>query len=77
MKIVFLDEALNDRNKSTFQNSIELAKEECGTQTFPEFDEYYEKRFNCKIIYDRNKTVLGFLWNTEAEFSWFMLKASI
>lgn len=72
MKVVLLEEA----NLNMFKHSVECVKEQYNGLGFPEFDEKFEEMYKCKVMYNREKGVLGFLWPNEADYSWFLIRSS-
>lgn len=76
MKVIFVDDAMHGPDKATYINGINFVKDQTSLRTFPEFDEQFEKEFNCTILYNRDKAVLGFAWKNDADYSWFMLRCS-
>lgn len=76
MKTIFLDTNEYEVNKSAIQNAIMYIRNKyTDADGFPELDEHFEKEFRCNILYGRERGILGFKWNKEADFSWFLLRS--
>jgi len=74
VKVVLLKDLSKDSVLPAFRRSVDYLQEKYEVSTFPELDELFEKEFNCTLIYDREKSVFGFMWDNDANYSWFMLR---
>ena len=75
MKVILYDDASDDVKK-LFARSINILRDKTGVNTFPELDVQFEEEYGCKIMYNRDKGIIGFYWINDADYTWFTLKAA-
>lgn len=77
MKVIFINTDEYEINKSAIQNAIMYIRNNyTDVDGFPELDEHFEKEFRCNILYGRERGILGFKWDNDADYSWFLLRSS-
>lgn len=75
MKVIFLNTDEYEVNKFAIQNAIRNVRNKYRDLVgFPELDEHFESEFRCNILYCRERGILGFKWDNDADFSWFVLR---
>ena len=69
-------EQASPNEKRAIVEGIRIIREKFNDKGYPELDEHFESEFGCKIMYARNTGIIGFTWENEADYSWFLLRCS-
>ena len=75
MKIIMFEQA-SPYEKRAIVEGIRIIRDKFTDNAYPKLDEHFESEFNCTILYGRNTGIIGFTWQHEADYSWFLLKCS-
>lgn len=75
MKIIMFEQA-SPYEKRAIVEGIRIIRSMFDDAAYPALDEYFEREFNCRIMYARNTGIVGFTWENEADYSWFLLRCS-